>query len=91
MQQHYIQLSVQADSLRRDATEASSFADGMAAAAAQVNQAMSDSLRNKQLHALSLSLAAELREGAPCPVCGSEHHPHPLPHQGTLKIISMRP
>ena len=44
----------------------------------QVNQAMSDSLRNKRLHALSLSLAAELREGAPCPVCGSEHHPHPL-------------
>lgn len=82
LQRHYIQLSVQADSLQRDAAEASSFADGMAAAAAQVNQAMSDSLRNKQLHALSLSLAAELREGAPCPVCGSEHHPHPAASSG---------
>lgn len=82
LQRHYIQLSVQADSLQRDAAEASSFADRMAAAAAQVNQAMSDSLRNKQLHALSLSLAAELREGAPCPVCGSEHHPQPAASSG---------
>ncbi|RAR41839.1 AAA family ATPase [Paenibacillus sp. MDMC362] len=82
LQRHYIQLSVQADSLHRDAAEASSFADRMAAAAAQVNQAMSDSLRNKQLHALSLSLAAELREGAPCPVCGSEHHPQPAVSSG---------
>lgn len=82
LQRHYIQLSVQADSVQRDAAEASSFADRMAAAAAQVNQTMSDSLRNKQLHALSLSLAAELREGAPCPVCGSEHHPHPAASSG---------
>lgn len=82
LQRHYIQLSVQADSLQRDAAEASSFAERMAAAAAQVNQAMSDSLRSKQLHALSLSLAAELREGAPCPVCGSEHHPHPAASSG---------
>ncbi|MBU5348823.1 AAA family ATPase [Paenibacillus lautus] len=82
LQRHYIQLFVQADSLQRDAAEASSFADRMAAAAAQVNQAMSDSLRNKQLHALSLSLAAELREGAPCPVCGSEHHPQPAASSG---------
>lgn len=82
LQRHYIQLSVQADSLQRDAAEASSFADRMAAAAAQVNQAMSQSLRDKQLHALSLSLAAELREGAPCPVCGSEHHPHPAASSG---------
>ncbi|MBT2761636.1 AAA family ATPase [Paenibacillus sp. ISL-20] len=77
LQRHYIQLFVQADSLQRDAAEASSFADRMAAAAAQVNQAMSQSLRDKQLHALSLSLAAELQAGAPCPVCGSEHHPRP--------------
>lgn len=82
LQRNYIQLSVQADSLQRDAAEASSFADRMAAAAAQVNQAMSDSLRNKQLHALSLSLAAELREGDPCPVCGSEHHPQPAASSG---------
>ncbi|MGE7826179.1 AAA family ATPase [Paenibacillus sp. NPDC093718] len=82
LQRHYIQLSVQADSLQRDAAEASSFADRMAAAAAQVNQAMNDSHRNKQLQALSLSLAAELREGAPCPVCGSEHHPQPAASSG---------
>ncbi|MEC0306177.1 AAA family ATPase [Paenibacillus lautus] len=82
LQRHYIQLSVQADSLQRDAAEASSFADRMAAAAAYVNQAMSQSLRDKQLHALSLSLAAELQEGAPCPVCGSEHHPLPAASSG---------
>ncbi|WP_339271914.1 AAA family ATPase [Paenibacillus sp. FSL K6-1330] len=82
LQQHYIQLSVQVDSLQRDAAEASSFADRMAAGAAQVNQAMSQSLRDKQLHALSLSLAAELQAGAPCPVCGSEHHPRPAASSG---------
>ncbi|MGV2788440.1 SMC family ATPase, partial [Clostridium perfringens] len=76
------QLSVQADSLQRDAAEASSFADRLAAAAAQVNQVLSQSLRDKQLHALSLSLAAELQEGAPCPVCGSEHHPRPAASSG---------
>lgn len=85
LQRHYIQISVQADSLQRDAAEASSIADRMAAAAAQVYQAMNDSLRNKQLHALSLSLAAELREGAPCPVCGSEHHPQPAASSGHLE------
>lgn len=82
LQRDYIQLSMQADSLQRDAAEASAFADRIAAAAVEVNQTMSRSLRDRQLHALSLSLAAELREGEPCPVCGSQHHPQPAVSEG---------
>lgn len=29
-------------------------------------------------------LAAELREGEPCPVCGSTAHPHPTVHEGAV-------
>ncbi|MGN7164327.1 AAA family ATPase [Paenibacillus cellulositrophicus] len=35
------------------------------------------SSKERELHALSLALAAELRPGEPCPVCGSSHHPAP--------------
>lgn len=39
--------------------------------------ALEAALKEQEVHRLSLALARELREGAPCPVCGSEHHPAP--------------
>ncbi|MCJ8011428.1 AAA family ATPase [Paenibacillus sp. KQZ6P-2] len=36
-----------------------------------------EELKRHQLRSLSISLAAELHEGQPCPVCGSLEHPAP--------------
>ncbi|KOP64223.1 chromosome segregation protein SMC [Bacillus sp. FJAT-18019] len=82
LQRQYIQLSSQAGRLQLDVADALAFADRIAAASARLQELMNQSLREKQLHALSLSLAAELREGEPCPVCGSEHHPLPAAGSG---------
>ncbi|MGF7046090.1 exonuclease SbcC [Paenibacillus sp. DS2015] len=35
-------------------------------------------LKQQESQALALTLASQLEEGHACPVCGSEHHPHPV-------------
>ncbi|MFC3745444.1 AAA family ATPase [Paenibacillus sp. GCM10012306] len=39
--------------------------------------ALEAALKDQEIHRLSLSLARDLEEGVPCPVCGSQHHPAP--------------
>ena len=39
-------------------------------------------LRQQQIQFLGASLAINLVDGAPCPVCGSLHHPNPNSHTG---------
>lgn len=47
----------------------------------QHSSALEAALKEQEVHRLSLALARELQEGAPCPVCGSEHHPSPAASQ----------
>lgn len=60
-------------------------AEGAAGAAAsrleQHTSALEAALKEQEVHRLSLALARELQEGAPCPVCGSQHHPSPALNQ----------
>ncbi|MGM1046586.1 MAG: AAA family ATPase [Bacillota bacterium] len=77
--QHQLeQLAQESEQLRRSAADASEYADKGAVKAAEAARAMNESFREQQLHALSLSLATELRDGEACPVCGSLHHPAPV-------------
>ncbi|WP_342574590.1 AAA family ATPase [Paenibacillus sp. FSL M8-0142] len=75
--QHHARLAGHADHVKSSAAEASAAAERIAAAASALGKSMEGARRERELHALSLSLAAELREGEPCPVCGSKDHPHP--------------
>ncbi|WNS43767.1 SMC family ATPase [Paenibacillus sp. MMS20-IR301] len=56
-------------------------AEGAAESAAdrleQHTSALEAALKDQEVHRLSLALARDLRDGTPCPVCGSEHHPSP--------------
>lgn len=70
-------LALESGQLREAAEKAAGLAEQGTAAAAGAEQALHEAAREEQLHALSLSLAAELRDGAPCPVCGSLDHPKP--------------
>ncbi|NUU62350.1 AAA family ATPase [Paenibacillus agri] len=45
--------------------------------------ALEAALKDQEVHRLSLSLARDLEEGVPCPVCGSQHHPAPATLQGS--------
>ncbi|WP_310550278.1 AAA family ATPase [Paenibacillus glufosinatiresistens] len=56
-------------------------ASGAAEALDRRAAALEDARRSGEIHRLSLSLARELGEGCPCPVCGSLSHPAPAAPQ----------
>lgn len=49
---------------------------------AQAEEQLRGAMREQELHRLSTALRAELRDGEPCPVCGSAHHPLPAAPPG---------
>jgi len=53
---------------------------------AMAEEQLRGTMREQELHRLSSALRAELRDGEPCPVCGSAHHPLPAapPGEGPL-------
>ncbi|AJS57694.1 AAA family ATPase [Paenibacillus sp. IHBB 10380] len=53
-------------------------------------------LKRQESQALALTLAAQLEEGHPCPVCGSDQHPHPVDNRsaewiGLAQTDAIRP
>ncbi|MDM5276444.1 SMC family ATPase [Paenibacillus silvae] len=49
---------------------------------ARAEEQLRGTMREQELHRLSTALRAELRDGEPCPVCGSAHHPLPAAPPG---------
>ncbi|MBR2563546.1 MAG: SMC family ATPase [Paenibacillus sp.] len=49
---------------------------------ARAEEQLRSTMREQELHRLSTALRAELRDGEPCPVCGSAHHPLPAAPPG---------
>jgi exonuclease SbcC len=49
---------------------------------ARAEEQLRSTMREQELHRLSAALRAELRDGEPCPVCGSAHHPLPAAPPG---------
>ncbi|MFC0189192.1 AAA family ATPase [Fictibacillus aquaticus] len=46
-----------------------------------------DQSEKRRLHELAIELAASLKDGEPCTVCGSVNHPSPFESEGTAKKI----
>ena len=63
---------------------------------ARAEEQLRGMMREQELHRLSSALRAELRDGEPCPVCGSAHHPLPAappgegPHVGDADLELLR-
>lgn len=49
---------------------------------ARAEEQLRGTMREQELNRLSSALRAELRDGEPCPVCGSAHHPLPAAPPG---------
>lgn len=61
------------------------------------SKSLVEELENSWMHGQASLLASKLQEGAPCPVCGSEHHPQPnhlaenvIPNEVDLKAAKQQ-
>ncbi|UQZ32943.1 hypothetical protein C2I18_04830 [Paenibacillus sp. PK3_47] len=69
---------IAAAALHQEELRAAEAAAGTAAARLEQRGAgLEAALKELEVHRLSLTLARDLQDGQPCPVCGSEHHPSP--------------